>query len=812
MHSLFQDFRYGIRMLRKNPSLTLIAVLTLTLGIGANSTVFSWASATILEPIPGMANPGQVISVYAGLPGHLSTVSYPDYLDLRRQNRVFSGFIGFSLWPLSITEGEKPDRIPATLVSANYFDVLGVKPVLGRTFVDAEEGAPRSAPVAVISYPLWKKRYQSNPNVLGQTISLNKHSFTIVGVAPPEFQGSYTALRSEIWIPLVMQPQVMPAEDDNRLNARNITWLAVLGRLRPGVNSAQAQKELDADFQQIAQQYPDSHQSLKHVSLIPLWRAPGANTIFSVVMPMLMAVAGLLLLLTCANVANLMLVRAVSRTRELAVRLSLGASRARLIRQLLIEGSLLALLGGFAALLLTRWDSRFFMQMAPHSDLPIWINVHLNRDVFLFTLVVSLATAVLFGILPALRASSTSPIAALKDESTSIAGGHCKARLSSILAVAQISLSLLLLISASLFLQSFRKAQQFLPGFNPNNVFLASYDLFPNGYDSKTALALDRQILENISTVPGVQSTALADWVPLGFSSHGSAFTPEGYSAKKDESIGAGLTAVSPGYFHTLEIPIVHGRDFTPADAAGALPVVIVNEHIAERYWPGQDAVGRRLKMEGEWKTIVGIAQNSQYYGLHEQPSSFLYLPLFQSYSPEATVHVRTAGDPAAFSSALENAIHHANPELPLFDVGTLRERIEAASTVQRVAGPASGVLGLLALILAAVGIYGVIAYTTSLRTQEIGIRVALGAQRADVLRLILREGAIVTAVGLLLGTAAAFLLMRVASSLLFGVSAADPATFLGIPLLLAAVIFVACYLPARRAMRVDPMASLRYH
>jgi len=809
MSAFLHDVRFGLRMLRKNPTVTLMAVLTLTLGIGANSTVFSWASATLLDPIPGMAAPSQVISVNAGVPGHLSTFSYPDYADLRAQNHVFSGLTGFTLWSMSITEGDHPERIFGSLVTANYFDVLGVRPVLGRTFVAAEEAAPGSAPVAVISYRLWQNRYQRNPAVLGQTIPLNQHLFTIVGVAPPEFQGAFTALRSDIFIPIIMDSQLIPG--GSRLTLRDNTWLTVLGRLRPGVSRAQAQTALDADFQRLVQTYPDAHRSLKHVSLIPLWRAPGANTIFSVVMPMLLAVAGLLLLLTCANVANLMLVRAVSRMRELAVRLSLGASRARLIRQLLIEALLLALLGAAGALLLTRWDSGLFMDMAPHSDLPIWVNVHLNRQVFLFTLVVSVATAILFGILPALRASGTSPIAILKNESTTIAGGGHKARLSSILAVAQISLSLVLLISASLFVQSFRKAQQFLPGFNPNHVFLASYDLFPNGYDAATGLALDRQILDKLQTLPGVESVALADWVPLGFSSHGGNFLPEGYSPKKDEPIGAGFTSVSPGYFHTLEIPLQQGRDFTAADNSTSLPVVIVNEHLAARYWPGQDALGRRLKVEGEWRTIVGIARDSQYFGLHETPTSFLYLPLFQSYTPEAILHVRTAGDPAAFSAAIQAAIHEVNAELPLFDVGTLQDRIEAASTVQRVAGPATAVLGLLALILAAVGIYGVIAYTTSLRTQEIGIRIALGAQRRDVLRLILREGAIVTALGLVLGSASAFLLMRVVSSLLFGVSASDPATFLAIPALLAAVILLACYLPARRAIHLDPLAALRH-
>jgi predicted permease len=744
-----------------------------------------------------------------GVPGHASTLSYPDYVDLRRDNRVFSGLTAFSFWSMSITEGEKPERIPGSLVSANYFDVLGVHPILGRAFVQAEEATPGGAPVAVISYRLWKNRYKGDPGVIGQTIPLNRHLFTIVGVAPSEFQGSYTALRCEIWVPLVMQNELVPGGD--LLTARDDTWLNGLGRLKPGISREQAQIEMETQFQRIAQQYPDSHRRLAHVTLYPLWRAPGANNIFSVVMPMLMAVAALLLLLTCANVANLTLVRAVSRMRELALRLSLGATRARLIRQLLIESILLSLAGGTIALLITIWDSRFFMQMAPPSDLPIWVSVHLDRTVFAFTLAVSVATAILFGILPAMRASGTSPIAALKNDASSVAGGRHKARLSSVLAVVQVSLSLLLLISASLFVQSFQKAQQFYPGFNPNNVLLAAYDLYPNGYDKKSGIAVQTQILEKIQALPGVESAALADWVPLGFSSHAYSFTAEGYSPKKDEAMDAGVTAVSPEYFRTMEIPILYGRDFGMQDAAGSQPVAVVNQEFAKRYWAGTDAIGRRLNIAGEWKTVIGVAQNSQCSGLNNPPSPFVYFPLRQYYSSWVTIHARTAGDPKAAFTAVQAAVHEVDGELPLFDVSTLHDRIQAASTIQRVAGPAAGVLGMLALILASVGIYGVIAYTTRLKTQEIGVRVALGAQRADVLRLILRDGAKVTLAGLILGASSALVLMRLMSSILFGVSSADPATFVGIPLLLAGVIFVACYLPARRAMRVDPLVALRY-
>lgn len=809
MEFFWPDLRYGIRLLLKNRGFTLAAVLTLAIGIGANSTVFSWANATLFNPIPGMAGPGEVVQLMRGVPGHASSVSYPDYLDLRRDNRVFSGYTAFGLVPMSITAGEKPERLMGTLVSANYFDVLSVKPMLGRGFLESEDGPAGTAPVVVIGYDLWKRRFGGNPLAIGQTIHLNNQTFTIVGVAPPEFQGSYTALRSEIWIPLAMEPQFNPS--GSYLTDRGTTWLSSLGRLKTGVSREQAQAQMNGVFQSIARENPISHRGRNQITLFPLWRAPGANSMFSIVFPILIAIAGAVLLLTCANVANLMLVRGVSRRQELAIRRSLGASRGRLVSLVLIESMLLSLAGGAAALVLTAWAQGLFMDMAPQSNLPIWVAVHMDRRVLLVTLAVSVATGVLFGILPALRASGANPIGVLRTETRSIAGGRQKARLSSALAVVQISLSLVLLASASLFIRSMKKAQTVNPGFNPDHVLVASYDLFPNGYTREKGIALHRQLLEKIESLPGVRGAALADWVPMGFSASSDEFSPEGYVSKPHESVEAGIAIVSPNYFRVMEIPIVAGREFAAQDGPGGEPVVVVNQTIAQLYWPGQDAVGKRIRIQGEWRKIVGIAQNSDYYGLHDPPERFLYFPLDQMYSPEVTLHVRTAGDPGAALTAVAQALQDLSPGLPLFDVGTLRGRIQAASTIQRVAGASAGVLGILALLLAAVGIYGVIAFSTNQRAREIGIRVALGAKHGDVLRLVLGGGAKLALLGIALGTVAALALARLISSLLFGVSAVDPLTFITIPILLAGVTLLASYLPARRATRVDPLVALHY-
>ncbi len=811
MQALWQDIRYGIRVLTKSPGFTALAILTLALGIGANSTIFSWLNATLLNPLPGVANPQQIVVVARGKPGHAqASFSYPDFMDLRERNRTLSGLTASAIYPISLTEQEKPERLWATIVSANYFEDLGVRPIHGRGFLPAEDHAPDGAPYVVISYQLWQRRFGGNPSAVGRTISLNNHPYTIVGIAPSEFQGSYTGLRADLWVPLMMSKQIMGSGD--LLEQRGDSWLVVLGRLRTGINREQAQSELNLLMQQIVRQYPDQHAGLKQISLFPLWKAPyGATVYLGGVLLMLMGIAGVVLLLTCANVANLLLVRGVSRRRELAIRLALGASRVRLFRQMLTESVMLALLGGGIAILITLWSSKTFMNMAPTSDLPIWISVNVDRRVFLVSLAASMFTGILFGVLPAFRASSVSPISVLKDESGSAAGGMRKARLSGGLAVAQISLSLLMLISAVLLIRSFRNAQGFNPGFNPKGVLLESYDLFPTGDTPPQGIEFDQQALEKIRALPGVQSASLANWIPLGFSSSSDSFKPEGYVPGPHEVMEAGVAVVSPDYFRTMEIPLVNGRDFGAQDNAKSQNVVVVNQAMVDRYWGGRDAIGKRVQDGKEFYSVIGVASTSRYYSLNEPPEPFLYFPLAQNYTSKITLHVRVAGGAANMALAVQNAIHEMNAGLPVFDVTTLESRIQVSSGILRIAGSTVGIFGLLALILAAVGIYGVIAYSTKQRTREIGIRVALGAQRRDVFRLVIGQGVRLTLIGVAIGLIAAYFFSRVLSSLLFGVSASDPLTFGAGAIFLGAVALGACYIPAWRAMRVDPMVALRY-
>jgi len=531
-------------------------------------------------------------------------------------------------------------------------------------------------------------------------------------------------------------------------------------------------------------------------------------------LPALMIIAGLVLLLACANVANLMLVRSMGRRREIAIRMSLGASRWRLVRQLLVESLLLALTGGVMALLMTFWTAGTLLNFLPVTpDIPLSLNLRADRTVLLATLVISVLTGVIFGILPALRSSGLAPVAVLKEDTGSASGGLKKARLASGLVVAQMSLSLLLLICAGLFIRSVVSAERINPGFNSHNVLIASFDLFTAGYSDASGAEFDRQVIAKLEALPGIQSVALSSRVPLAFGGGSTSVKPEGYVSQANESMETQVAIITPNYFQTMQIPIVKGRDFTLQDTKSSQRAVIVSEAFVERYWPHQEGLGKQLNSDltHEWFTVIGVARNSKVNGLNEKPMPFLYLPLYQVYRPDMIVNVRVAGDALAFSKAVEKSIHELNGDLGVFDVTALELREQIASFPQRIAGTFVGAFGVLALILAAVGIYGVTAYTTRQRTHEIGIRMALGASKEDILRLVLGHGLLLTLTGVCLGLAVSFALTRYLSSLLLGVTSTDALTFSSVAILLCAVALFACFIPTRRAMRVNPMAALRY-
>ena len=812
MTSIWQDLRYSLRIIVKAPGYAAITILTLALGIGANTTIFSWINSSLLNPVPGVSNASEVLSLTQGNPGDSPLgFSYPDFEAMRDGQQSFTGLTACIFTPMSLTGKGKPERIWGMVASANYFDVLGVRPMLGRGFLPEEDQKPGGAPVAVISDRLWQTHFGANRNILGQTIELNEHPYTIVGVAPPLFQGSQTGLRMEIWVPIMMESQFMTVSD--LLHDHHNFWLFAFGRLKPGVALQQAQEEMTLHLKREAKNYPEEHKGHESVTAYPLWRNPfSMNYFLATLLPMLMAIAGLVLLLACANVANLMLVRSVGRRREIAIRMSLGASRWRLVRQLLVESLMLALAGGAVALLITSWTAGTLMKFVPSGDFPISLNIQADRTVLLVTLIISLLTGVIFGILPALRSSSVAPIAVLKEESGTVSGGLRKARLASGLVVAQISLSLVLLVCAGLFIRSFLSAQQIELGFNEHNVAIASYDLFTAGYSKESGAEFHRLLEAKLEALPGIQSVALSSREP-GLSPGSTSVKPEGYVSQTNETMETPMAIVTPNYFRTMQMPLVQGREFTRLDNLKGERVVIVNEAFANRYWPHQNALGKRLSSDltHEWFTVVGVARDGKMTSLSEKPEPFIFLPLDQVYQSTMIINARVSGDPLAFRKTLESAIHELNPNLVVFDATSLESSEQIASFPQRIAGAFVGAFGLLALALAAIGIYGVTAYTTRQRTHEIGIRMALGANKDDVLRLVIGHGLRLTFIGVAVGLAASFALTRYLRSLLLGVTSTDALTFSSVAFLLCAVTLLASLIPARRAMRVDPMVALRH-
>jgi predicted permease len=805
-----RDLGYALRQLRKNPSFTVLAVGTLALGIAANLTILSWINATLLNPIPGVAHTGNMITIQRGVRSeHASPpFSYADYADLRDGTTTLSGLAGYHDDYMSITGEGTPERIYGALVSSNYFEVLGVRPLLGQTFKSTLPYERTGVPLAVLNYDLWQNRFGGDPAIVGKTIQINLHPYTIIGVAPRGFHGCKSGLRADLWIPLGMDRLVW---DDARINYRDVSWLNVLGVLRPGVNQQQAENELNLRMQRIAGQYPDDHRGNNQLSLDPLWRSPfGANVYLAGTLPILLALAAALLLLACANVANLLLVRSVARRRECAIRLSMGASRWTLVRQLMVENLMIAIAGGVVALTVTFWTARTLALFLPSATLPMAIDGKVDTGVVVAAFAAALLTACISGVVPALRASALSPLTILKDESLSTSGGLHKSRLASGLVMTQVALSLTLLTCAGLFVRSLAKAQTMDAGFDADHVLLATFDLDPMGYTDSRGVAFDRELLERVKALPGVESATLADFSPLSFSIHSEGVAPEGYIPQAHESVEVDRGIVGPDYLKTLRTPLLAGRDFTSADDNPQERVAIVNRALVDRYWPGQNALGKHIRDNNHEYTVVGVTANAKYRRLVNEPAPLILIPLLERYEDELTLHVRVNGDPMAYAPAVDQAVHDLNADLPLYNVRTLKSNMQIGNVFERIAAIFAGSFGLLALALAAVGIYGVIAYTTRQRTHEIGIRMALGAGRGDVFAQVLMQALKLTLTGLGAGLAASLLFTRFLRGMLFGIGTTDWITFTVVPAVLLVVSMAACLVPARRAASVEPMQALR--
>ena len=817
METLLKDLRYGIRSLLKQPAFAFVAVLSIALGIGVNTTIFSFVNATLFRPLP-FPESDKLVRLWDG-----NSASYPDYVAYRDDSKVFSSLVAYAQRPLSLTVNGESERIFGEIVTGNYFDVLKVKPAIGRGFLQEEDRTPGTHPVVVLSNSLWQRQFNSDPAILGKGIKLNNYSFTVIGVMPEKFVGATLISPPDVWVPMMMEPIVDPGS--RSLTSPDEGWLMMLGRLQPEVKLAGAQAAVETIASRLHQARRERNSGPEQMErrIVAVAEArglmvpPAGRVPALLAITIVMAVVALVLLVACANVANMLLARAVSRRKEIAVRLALGAGRWRIIRQMLTESVLLSLIGGVGGLLLAGWSSNLLATLLPQSfpGNSIAPDVSLDARVFLYTFLLSTVTGVIFGLAPALQSSKPDVIATLKDQAVTFGRGRTRFTLRNLLVVTQVAISMLLLVSAGLFLRNLRNTQHPEPGFVTNNGLMMSFDLGLARYDKARGQIFEEQLLQRVRSLPQIQSASLAEFVPLTDAGSLTPLYVEGEPTPDrfdDDSLLSNNT-VGLDYFRTMGIPFVKGRDFNASDTASSPEVIIVNETLARRLSPDGNAVGKRIRMDsqGDYLEVVGVVRDIKYRQLSEKPPFFGYLPLSQRYRSSMTLHVRTPSDPVAAINQLRAEIKALDSELPLTGVKTMQEHMRLPLAPAKLLALLSSTFGILALLLASIGLYGVMAYVVGSRTREIGIRMALGAQTSGVRRLVIVQGMRLALTGVAVGVVAALALTRVLSGVLYGVSATDPFTFAGVVVLLASVALLACLVPAWRATKVDPLVALRY-
>ena len=823
MNGFLADLRYGARQLMRAPGFTVVAVLTLALGIGANTTVFSLLNAALFRQVDA-PQPSRLVWLVGTSDdrSRFRSLSFPEYREHAARDSVFSGLMTYQDVPLSLGSGGEPERVTGLLVTGNYFAVLGIRPALGRVFLPDEDRTLGTHPVAVLGYNLWSRRFGADSTILGRAIVLNGRSFSVIGVAPKGFFGIDLGQQGDVWLPMAMIGQAWPG-NANLLDARNYTWLRAVGRLRPGVSMDQARLAAGATGQALAREWPET---LEHTSASIEPLAGGLdpnnrNEAFPVFM-LLMAVPGMVLLIACSNAANLLLARASGRQREIGVRLALGASRGRLIRMLVAESLLLGTAAGLLGMLTSYWLTSIVSAL---GQVPAEVNNVIEPDgrVLAFTMTLGILTGLVFGLAPAIGATRPALVPALKGEG--IAGGRFRrSRLVNLFVAAQVSASLVLLVVAGLLLRTLAKATRVDIGFSPQHGAVASFDLIVQGYDRPRRDVFYQELLQRVRALPGVTAASLTSEMPLSGRMTGAAVLTEG----EDPGPGAApsnarprngrqvyLSTVFPAFFHTLGVALIAGRDFTDRDDASAPGVVIVNETLAAQLWPGQSPLGKRLRFTGPNERlleVVGVAHDGKYDDLTERPQAYLYLPRAQQmrFAADMTLLLRTAGDAGPILPVLRSVIREMDRNLPIYHVRTLEEHVRLRLDKQRGASALLGAFGALALILATLGLYGVMAYAVAQRTREIGIRIALGATQHGVLGMVVGEGMKMAAAGIVIGLALSAALTRFIARFLYGVTATDLATFVAVAALLTAVAAAASFIPARRATRVDPVVALR--
>ncbi len=809
METLLQDIRFGFRQLMKQRGFAALAIISMALGIGANTSIFSLVDTVLLRPL-AVKEPSQLVELYGTLHNGAdwSLQSYPNYKDYRDRNTVLSGLFVYRVVVSSLTVNNSSQRVWGYLVSGNYFDVLGVKPMLGRAFLPEEDQTPDSHPVAVISYNCWQHRFGGDPAIVGKRVEFNSRPFAIIGVAPKGFIGTEVAYDPEMFIPIMMATAIEPGS--RWLERRDNSNLFTVGRLKPGVSEAQAKTELETITAQMAKDYPENVGRGIRLGKPGLFIPDIENSVFAFT-GVLAAVGALVLLLACVNLASLLLTRATERRKEIALRLAIGASRQRLVRQLLTESILISLSGGAAGVMLAAFINSAVRGIRLPSDITLLFDLRTDWRVLTFALVLSIATGILFSLIPALQSSNPQLVPALKDESSM--AGFRRSRLRNGLVVAQVSLSLVLLISAGLIVRSLQAAQKMRPGFNPENAVAISFDVSLQGYNEERGRAFQKQVLERARALPQIENAALTDNLPLGLNYNDNTIYIEGSEFKGASTLPIAIPfGSSPGYFDVMGIPL-RGRDFRDDENKLEHRVAIVNETFAKKFLNGADPIGRRFNWHGPddpFFEIVGVVPAGKYNSLGEDPKPAVYTPLYRDYNGGVTLVARTHGDPRAVLNDLRKLVHELDPSVSVYSMKTLRQHLGTSLFPARMAAIALGSFGVLALILAAVGIYGVMSYVVAGRTREIGLRMALGAQLSDVQKLILKQGMFLAAIGSLGGLMVALAGARMMKSLLYGVSSSDPITFACVALLLLNVALLACWIPARRASRVEPMIALR--
>ena len=811
LEDFVQDLRYGFRQLRRSPGFSALAVLCLTLGIGANTAVFSWVEGILFRPYPLVAHQQRLFAVAGTVPGkRIELLSWPDFLDLRRSCTLCEESFVTKITGSTLSVGDHAETTTGSIVSANYFDAIGVRPVLGRSFEPREEVGSDSHPVVVISYQLWRKRFKGDSEIIGKTQRFNNVPHTIIGVAPEGFYGTFVGWAMQFWVPASMEESF--ESGGYKLDDRGARWIEAYVRLKPGVTRTQAQQEISAIAARLETNYPATNRG-RGIGLWPLWQTPfnNAGTLLPT-LEVMAAVVALVLLIACANVGNLLLVRSFARRHELSVRLAMGASRVRLLKQLLTEGLILSALGTAGGLLAGYWCRHALVLLLPaRSGVAMYLPGEIDGRVMSWSAGICLIVTLIVGLIPAFQTRNLDLAGPLKAEASGVVGARGRAWMRSGLVVLQVCLSFILVVGAALLLESLGKIRTTSPGFTTTSVVTTGVSLVAAGYDVPRAKIFQDELIDRLSALPGVESVAFARVTPLGYGTYSS--TPiavDGYQPPPEEQPAIEYNQVSPGYFTTLGIPLLSGREFTRNDDENAPLVAIVNRTMMTRYWGGQDPIGRRVQVKGRWARVVGVAADSKYESMRETPRPFFYVPLRQDFVRGPVLNIRTNQPLPSMRAALVREVHALDANLALYEMITLQEQVNRSTSPQLVAVTLVSILGGLALLLAGVGLYGVMSYAVAQSTRELGLRMALGAGAANLLRLVISRGLRLTAGGVLFGAVTALALTRLLGKLLYKVSPHDPWVFGSALAVMTMTAISACLLPAWRAARTDPARVLR--